>query len=84
VGSAWESLFAETWGPRVPTPDVEALLVNRLGGASESYCVSIDIGYVLTGLIRRHWRGFSGGAEAWAAIHTFFETLRRGEVPSHA
>lgn len=57
-------------------PDVEALLVNRTDGVREYYRVSIDRCYALVGLIRKHWRGLSGGAEVWDAIHGFFASLR--------
>lgn len=57
-------------------PDVEALLVNRTEGAREYYRVSIDRCYELVGLIRKRWRGLSGGAELWEAIHGFFASLR--------
>jgi hypothetical protein len=61
-------------------PDVEALLVNRVKGAREYYRVSIDRCFSLVGLIRQHWRGLSGGAEAWDAIDAFFDTLRAGKA----
>jgi hypothetical protein len=57
-------------------PDIEALLVNRTNGAREYYRVSIDRCYALVGLIRKHWRGLSGGVEVWDAIHGYFATLR--------
>lgn len=60
--------------------DVEALLINRLKGAREYYRVSIDRCFALVGLIRRHWRGLSGGDEAWDAIDAFFAALRSGEA----
>jgi hypothetical protein len=56
-------------------PDIEALLVNRLNGARRYFIAPIDECYKLTGLVRRHWRGFSGGDEAWTAIEHFFESL---------
>jgi len=84
TGSAWESLFAEHPALNALAPDVEAFLVSRLGGAREHYRVSIDVGYALIGVIRRHWRGFSGGAEVWDAIDHFFETLRGGSRRVHA
>jgi hypothetical protein len=28
-----------------------------------------------------HWKGFDGGAEAWAAIDAFFDELRERAVP---
>jgi hypothetical protein len=68
-------------------PDVEALLVNRVGAAREYFLVPIDLCYSLVGLIRLHWRGFSGGTEAWREIGVFFTQLRstaRTEEVSHA
>ena len=45
-------------------PDVEALLVNRVGAVREYFIVPIDECYKLVGLIRLHWRGLSGGASS--------------------
>jgi hypothetical protein len=61
--------------------DVEALLVNRVAhdrnaDRAEYYLLPIDECYKLTGLIRLHWRGFSGGAEVWREIAKFFDGLR--------
>lgn len=62
-------------------PDVEALLVNRVGAArgvspADYYIVPIDACYKLVGLIRIHWRGLSGGTEVWKEIGDFFAGLR--------
>lgn len=62
-------------------PDVEALLVNRVGQARGSappqyYIVPIDACYKLVGLIRIHWRGLSGGTEVWQQVGNFFGELR--------
>jgi hypothetical protein len=87
---ATESLLSlESWNNIVQAnpalsqlePDVEALLVNRVGqsrGAvpAEYYIVPIDACYKLVGLIRIHWRGFSGGSEVWQEIGGFFSQLR--------
>ena len=87
---ATESLLPlETWNriaeanPRVGIlePDVEALLVNRVGharqtAAAEYYIAPIDACYRLVGLIRLHWRGLSGGEEVWREISNFFAELR--------
>jgi Fe-S cluster biogenesis protein NfuA len=57
-------------------PDVEALLVH--GRATEPlrcFLVPIDACYELVARVRRHWRGFSGGDEAWGAIDHFFADL---------
>lgn len=67
-------------------PDVEALLVNRVGyargsAAPEYLIVPMDQCYKLVGLIRTHWKGLSGGAEVWEQISNFFAGLRqRAEV----
>jgi Family of unknown function (DUF5947) len=62
-------------------PDIEALLVNRVGHAhelsrAEYYIAPIDECYKLVGLIRANWKGLSGGAEVWAEIGRFFSELR--------
>ncbi|MDD7937612.1 DUF5947 family protein [Actinomycetospora lutea] len=56
-------------------PDVEALLVRR-GAGTECLLVPVDACYRLVGLVRRYWRGFDGGAEAWERIDGFFDDLR--------
>jgi Family of unknown function (DUF5947) len=92
---ATESLLAlETWNQVVAenpvlaemTPDVEALLVNRVGAArgvaAQYYVAPIDECYKLVGLIRMHWHGLSGGTEMWREISSYFSALReRAEVP---
>jgi len=62
-------------------PDVEALLVNRVGGARQCYRVGVDKCYQLVGPIRMHWMGFSGGQTAWDEIGRFFDSLKE---QSHA
>ena len=64
-------------------PDVEALLVYKRPAGFECYVVPIDACYELVGRIRRRWRGFEGGEEAWAEIADFFAMLRlrSGEEP---
>jgi hypothetical protein len=62
-------------------PDVEALLVNRIGHARgfsnpEYYIVPIDECFKLVGLIRSRWQGLSGGAEVWRQIGEFFSGLK--------
>ena len=63
------------------SPDVEALLVNRTRGEREYYIVPIDECYKLTGIIRRRWRGFSGGDELWAQVRLFFDGLKQRARP---
>jgi len=61
--------------------DVEALLIARRRGhaETESWIVPVDACYELVGRIRRHWRGFDGGAEAWLEIDAFFAGLAARE-----
>jgi hypothetical protein len=83
---ATESLLAlESWDEIVQhnpilldmEPDVEALLVHRVGSVRAYYLVPIDTCYKLVGLLRTHWRGLSGGTEVWKAIGQFFVELQQ-------
>ena len=74
-GRTWK----KTIRPGCLEPDVEALLVNRLGAARGVFPVPIDECYGLVGLIRTRWRGLSGGTEVWRGIGEFFEDLQRTE-----
>ena len=67
---------------RTLVPDVEALLVNRVRGARGHWIVPISECYALVGLIRTRWRGFTGGAEVWREIGSFFEELDRRAKPA--
>ena len=71
----WNDLVRRNSGLTGLTPDVEALLVNRTQGRRDYFIAPIDQCYKLAGLIRRHWRGFSGGDEVWQEIGGFFEAL---------
>lgn len=93
---ATESLLAlETWNEVVTDnpllnemlPDLEALLVNRVGHShgtpAKYYIVPIDECYKLVGLIRLHWHGLSGGTEMWRHITGYFSALKeKADVPS--
>lgn len=82
----WEELVAQNPVLGSLEPDVEALLVSRAGERHEAgegepteheyFVVPIDACFELVGLIRVHWRGFSGGKQAWDRIGDFFEGLR--------
>src|SRR5262249_60638815 len=84
----WNQLEEENPVLRELEPDVEALLVNRVGRARDHYRVPIDACYRLVGLIRANWRGLSGGAEVWDEIRQFFDGLNqksgRDEASGHA
>jgi Family of unknown function (DUF5947) len=62
-------------------PDVEALLINRIGHSRgfsrpEYYVAPIDECFKLVGLIRSRWHGLSGGTEVWREIGQFFSELK--------
>lgn len=78
--ATWHDLVAGH--PRLDAlePDVEALLVNRVrqrtaNGMPTYYVVPIDECYKLVGLIRKAWRGLSGGTVVWREIAGFFARL---------
>jgi Family of unknown function (DUF5947) len=73
----WNELEEENPVLRELEPDVEALLVNRVGRTKVYYRVPIDECYRLVGLIRASWRGLSGGAEVWEEINRFFAALNQ-------
>jgi hypothetical protein len=72
---SWEGLVTENPPLRDLEPDLEALLVNRVGGAGAYYRASLDRCYELVGLVRKHWRGLSGGSELWDEVERFFTSL---------
>ena len=85
--SSWSELVEANPVLQTLEPDVEALLVNRIGrnaghGPPNSetvagcFLVPIDQCYKLVGLIRAHWRGLSGGQEVWKQIERFFTDLK--------
>jgi Family of unknown function (DUF5947) len=71
----WDALEARHPEVRQMAPDVEALLVNTARGADERWLVPIDDCYRLVALIRREWRGLSGGGTVWPEIERFFAEL---------
>jgi hypothetical protein len=57
-------------------PEVEALLACTARGRSDAWLVPVDDCYRLTAVIRRHWRGLSGGDRVWPEIERFFDELQ--------
>ncbi len=72
---AWDEIVARN--PRLEQlqEDVEALLVNRISDPHQHFIAPIDRCYELAGIIRRYWRGFSGGDEVWERATAFFERV---------
>lgn len=78
---AWDEIAQNNPTLHHLKPDIEALLVNRVGHAhgtrdAEYYVAPIDECYKLVGLIRTNWKGLSGGAEVWTEVGRFFGELR--------
>jgi Family of unknown function (DUF5947) len=71
----WNAIVERNPVLRKLEPDVEALLVNRIGDGPRYYRAPIDHCFRLVGLIRTRWRGLSGGAEVWRHIDDFFREL---------
>jgi hypothetical protein len=72
---AWDALVEVNPVLRRFEPDVECLLVDRVGATRHSYRVGIDACYKLVGLVRTRWRGMTGGTEVWDEIDRFFKGL---------
>lgn len=80
--AAWDSLCAAHPWLRAMQPDVEALLLHApFDAPAQAFGVPIDVCYALVALVRRHHRGFDGGAEFRDALATFFEDLRARARP---
>lgn len=78
---SWQGLVEENPMLSKLSPDVEALLINRMNGAREYFWAPIDECYKLTGIVRKYWRGFSGGDEGWHQIRCFFDRLKECSYP---
>jgi hypothetical protein len=78
---AWHLLTANNPALARMEPDVEALLVNRVGAKREYYLAPIDVCFELVGLIRVHWRGLAGGEIVWGEIDRFFSRLQMESRP---
>jgi hypothetical protein len=90
AGATRAPVAEDSWAPLATTPlvralapDVEALLLFRRLGAPtlEAFLAPLDVCYALVGLLRRRWRGFSGGGELWREVDTFFAAVRRRARP---
>ena len=90
AGAIESTLSFDTWSEiesqnpvlRKMEPEVETLLVNRVGQTREYYLAPIDQCYRLAGIIRLHWKGLSGGNEVWQHIAQFFTELRGENQPA--
>ena len=84
-GGATESeLHFETWNRMLKLnpvldglePDIEGLIANRLVDPPLYVIAPIDRCYALTGTVKAHWEGISGGSGVHEAVERFFAELR--------
>ncbi|AGS67559.1 DUF5947 family protein [Streptomyces collinus] len=73
--AAWQRLSAVFPQLASMAPDVEALLVNTVRGLQEHWIVPVDDCFRMVAVIRREWRGLSGGERVWPAVERFFAEL---------
>ncbi|MEU7057040.1 DUF5947 family protein [Streptomyces sp. NPDC046197] len=74
-GAAWRQVAAGCPELASVEPDVEALLVNTVRGMDHHWIVPIDDCFRMVALVRREWRGLSGGGRVWPAVERFFADL---------
>lgn len=72
---AWDALTAGRPELAALAPEAEVLLVHALGDARDAWIVSLDLALRLVGLVRRHWRGFTGGREVVVELRRFLAAL---------
>jgi hypothetical protein len=90
-GGATESeLHFESWSRMLQLnpvlaglePDIEGLIANRLADPPVYLIAPIDRCYALTGTIKAHWEGISGGPGVEVAVTRFFDELRAEATPA--
>jgi Family of unknown function (DUF5947) len=79
--SSWARMVELNPGLAGLEPDVEGLIVNRLVDPTVCAIAPIDRCYALTGTIKAHWEGISGGAGVQEAVTAFFTQLRAEALP---
>jgi uncharacterized protein DUF5947 len=77
--AAWERAARRCEPLRSIRPAVEAVLINTIRGNDERWLVPVDECYRLVGIVRRDWRGLSGGRQVWPEIDRFFRELATRE-----
>jgi hypothetical protein len=90
AGATESELHFESWSRMLQLnpvlqdlePDIEGLIVNRLADPPAHVIAPIDRCYELTGTIKMHWEGISGGSGVEDAVARFFEALKAQAVPA--
>jgi len=72
---AWQHVLEERPELAGLHREVEALLVNSAGDRQDHWIVPIDDCFRLVAVVRREWRGLSGGSTVWPEIARFFDQL---------
>ncbi|MFI7241829.1 DUF5947 family protein [Streptomyces qinglanensis] len=72
---AWRGAVASCPELETLAAEVEALLVNTVQGREQHWIVPIDDCYRMVAVVRREWRGLSGGSRVWPEIDRFFAEL---------
>jgi hypothetical protein len=80
--SAWQALESANPSLKSLRPDIEALLVHRIGEARDCYLAPIDRCFALAGLVKSQWHGISGGSAVGASVAAFFCDLQAGGASS--
>lgn len=73
--AAWQRMAALCPQLASVEPEVEALLVNTVHGLDHHWIVPIDDCFRMVAVVRREWRGLSGGGRVWPAVERFFADL---------
>jgi len=72
---SWAEVLEHRPELRTLVADVEALLVNTARGQQHHWIVPIDDCFRLVAVVRREWRGLSGGSRVWPEIERLFAEL---------
>ncbi|MFJ6215402.1 DUF5947 family protein [Streptomyces sp. NPDC092296] len=83
LGTLRSSVEPQTWAEleranpvlRELADDVEALLVDRTGGARRHWLLPLDDCYRLAAIVRTHWKGLGGGPDVHPHLDDFFDRL---------
>lgn len=79
--AAWQEVVARCPPLADLADEVEAFLVNTARGRSHHWIVPVDDCFRLVAVVRREWRGLSGGTTVWPAIDSFFAGLTEHRGP---
>ncbi|MBO8187164.1 DUF5947 family protein [Streptomyces spirodelae] len=73
--AAWRETVARCPELATLAADVEALLVNTVQGREQHWIVPVDDCFRMVAVVRREWRGLSGGSRVWPELDRFFAEL---------